>query len=317
VTFGRALEGLALLQRTVDHWDPADTDLADHLLAQRLQALADVDDFAQAQTDAIRLSESAVPYIRVVGAAFHGCAVSYSGPDRAAKLPAGAQRELDEARWVIPCRNTELAATILDVYQAGNRCVVFDYEGALSDSEDAMAINEALDYHTGVGPVSVAAMCLVLLDRAGEALELLARQDQALVDAMHVANPEPIELFARFELGAVDEARPQVRRLAVRGLARRYAYEANDCLVLLAGLALAEGDASTATDLILLAGTGTGWGVIVADNLAMRLEVTDERHRRILESIRSRDTAHNTTQAATALHDELERRGWLPEASVG
>jgi hypothetical protein len=94
-------------------------------------------------------------------------------------------------------------------------------------------------------------------------------------------------------------------------------YEANDCLVLLAGLALAEGDAATATGLVLLAGTGTGWGVIVADNLAMRLEVTDERHRRILESIRSRDTAHNTTQAATALHNELERRGWLPEASVG
>jgi hypothetical protein len=61
-----------------------------------------------------------------------------------------------------------------------------------------------------------------------------------------------------------------------------------------------------------LSGTGSGWAVIVADNLAMRLEVTEARHRRIIDSIRSRDTSHNIQQAATALQRELERRGWIP-----
>jgi hypothetical protein len=71
------------------------------------------------------------------------------------------------------------------------------------------------------------------------------------------------------------------------------------------------------SQLVLLSGTGSGWAVIVGDNLAVRLEVTEQRRRRIIESIRSRDTSHNTQQAATALHSELDRRGWLPAERPG
>ena len=92
---------------------------------------------------------------------------------------------------------------------------------------------------------------------------------------------------------------------------RSYAYEPNDCVVLLAALALAEHDDATATALVLCAGTGSGWAVIVADHLAQRLEVTSERRRLILESIRSRETARNTGRATHALRDELHRRHWL------
>lgn len=60
--------------------------------------------------------------------------------------------------------------------------------------------------------------------------------------------------------------------------------------------------------------------MIVADNLAMRLEVTEQRHCRIIESIRSRNTSrntsHNTQQAAQALRNEVERRGWTPAESA-
>ena len=55
---------------------------------------------------------------------------------------------------------------------------------------------------------------------------------------------------------------------------------------------------------------------IVADHLAQRLDVTAERRQRILESIRSRDTAQNTGQATHALQDELRRRNWLGEPDV-
>ena len=127
---------------------------------------------------------------------------------------------------------------------------------------------------------------------------MLGQQDQDLVRAIQVANGDQIWVFALLELGELDEARERVRRIAVRGLAGRYAYEANDCVVMLAGLAEAEADTATATELVLSSGTGSGWGVIVADNLAMRLEVTEQRHRRIIESIRSRNTSHNTQQAA-------------------
>ena len=319
--FGRALEGLSLVHRAVERVDPSDPDLGDHLVAGCLTALVNVDDFAQGQTYAIRLAASAVPGLRVVGLAFHGWAVSYSGPARSAALLDRAQRELGQARRDAPGRNTELAAAALAVYRAGNRCVTFDYSGALNDAEEAIAIEERLGFHTPIGSapgaVTVASMCLVLLDRPGEALDLLARQDQDLVRAVQVANGDPIRAFAMLELGELQSARDVVRRLAVRGLARRYAYEANDSVVMLAGLALAEGDTATATQLVLLSGTGSGWAVIVADNLAMRLELTEQRRRRIIDSIRSRDTSHNTQQAATALHNELDRRGWLPTERPG
>ena len=313
--FGRALEGLSLAYRAVERVDAEDSELVDHLLAQCLVAVVDVDDFARGQAYAIRLAESALPWLRVIGLAFHGWAVSYSGPSRSAALFDRAQQELSRARIEVPGRNTEIAAAALATYRAGTRCVTFDYDGALGDAEDAIAIEERIGFHTALGSapgaVTVASMCLVLLDRPREALELLARQDQDLLRAVQVANGDPIRVFAMLELGELESARDLVRRMAVRGLARRYAYEANDSVVLLAGLALAEGDDSTATQLVLASGTGSGWAVIVADNLAMRLEVTEERRRRIIDSIRTRDTSQNIQQAATALHRELERRGWI------
>jgi predicted ATPase/class 3 adenylate cyclase len=314
--FGRNLEGLSLMRRAIEGLGSSDPDLIDHLLAQCLPALVNADDFAQAQAYAIRLAESAAPHIRVLGLAFHGWAVSYSRPGRSGELFAQAQRDLDIARTDAPGRNTELAAVVLGAYRAGNRCVAFDYSGALTDAEEAIAIEDRLNFHTefgsAPGAVTVAAMCLVLLDRPRDALQLLGDQDPDLVRLMQVANGDPIRVFALLELGDLDDARDLVCRLAVGGLARRYAYEANDCVVMLAGLALAEGDAATATELVLSCGTGSGWAVIVADNLAMRLEVTEQRHRRIIDSIRSRNTSHNTQQAADALRIELDRRDWTP-----
>jgi hypothetical protein len=150
-----------------------------------------------------------------------------------------------------------------------------------------------------------------VLGRPDSALELLSRGDAAIIQAMQVATSESLKALALVERGDIEEGREVIRRLAVRGISRRYAYESNDCVVLLAALALAEHDDATATALILCAGTGSGWAVIVADHLAHKLDVTAERRRRILESIRSRDTAHNTGRATQALRDELHRRFWL------
>ena len=314
--FGRILEGLSLVRRSVEHVESSSPDLADHLLAQSLSALASVDDFALAQRHAIKLAESTIPCIRVVATAFHGWAVSYSRPDRSAELLARSQRELDAARSESPGPNSELAAGMLACWRAGNRCVAFDYVGALADAEEAMAIEAQLGFRSApgsvTGAVTIASMCLVLLGRSRDALQLLGQQDQDLVRAIQVANGDQVRVFALLELGELDDARERVRRMALRGLARRYAYEANDCVVMLAGLADAEGDAATATELVLSSGTGSGWGVVVADNLAMRLDVTEQRHRRVIESIRSRNTSHNTQQAAQALRKEVERRGWTP-----
>jgi len=85
-------------------------------------------------------------------------------------------------------------------------------------------------------------------------------------------------------------------------------------VVLLAGLALAEGDRETATTLVLDSGTGSGWACIMADNFARRLDLMDERRRRIVDAIRSRDSANNLGRAATALGNELARRGWTTES---
>lgn len=312
--FGRVIEGFALVDRVVENCDADAPETVDHLLAASLQSYVTVDDFAEGQRVAIRLSNSTVPGLRVIGLAFHGWAVSYSQPERSAELLVKAQEELDVARAEAPGRNTELAASFLCVLRAGHLCVDFEYEAALRDGQESSAIEQRLDYHTGAGstPGGMVSMCLLLLGRPDESLEIFAGQDTRITEALQVASGELNIAFAHLERGDLEEGRQRVRRLAVRGIARRYAYEANDCLVLLARLAMAEGESEIATDLVLRAGTGTGWAVILADNLAMRLEVVDERHRRILESIRSRDTAHNTTQAAVALRGELERRGWLP-----
>jgi predicted ATPase/class 3 adenylate cyclase len=317
--FGRVIEGLALLGRVVDQVQHRDAELADHLLAQSLPALATVDDFAQAQRNAIRISSSSVPCLRVIGLTFHGWAVSYSQPDRSKKLLAQAQEELDGARLGEPGRNTEIAAVILKLYRAGHLCVDFEYEAALQDALEALAIGARLDYvATPFAPEAVAAMILVVLGRTDEALELLSRSDNAIIQTMQVATSESLRALALLERGDLETGREVVQRLSVRGVNRRYAYEPNDCVVLLAALALAEHDDATATALVLCAGTGSGWAVIVADHLAQRLDVTAERRRRILESIRSRDTAQNTGRATQALRDELHRRHWLgaPESSA-
>lgn len=59
--------------------------------------------------------------------------------------------------------------------------------------------------------------------------------------------------------------------------------QANDCVVLLAGLALAEGDWEASTELILSTGTGSGWACIVADALARRFLGSPKRRLRVTE----------------------------------
>ncbi len=310
--FGRVNEGLGLLVRAVEHWTPIDQEPADHLLAQSLSALVTVDDFAQAQQHAIRISDSSVPYLRAIGLVFHGWAVSYSQPGRSKELVARAQEELDEARRVVPSRNTEIAAIYLLLLRAGHLCVDREYEAALRDGREATKIHRRLDYWAAAGmlPGGMEAMCLALLGQPEKALAIDSVEEEEILAALHVAGGDFNRVFAIVESGDLDEGTRRVRKIAVRGLTRRYAYEANDCVVLLAALAFAEGEFEIATELVLQAGTGSGWSVIVADHVAGRLEVLDERKRRIVESIRSRDTAHNTEQAAAALRTELDRRGW-------
>ena len=315
--FGRTIEGLALLDRAVEGVRARDAELADHLLVQSLFALGVVDDFARALRNAIRVSSSDVPYIRVLGLCFHAWAVTYSQPDRSKELFAQAQQELDQARVDAPGRNTEIAAMSLNSYRAGSLCSTCEYEEALRDARESLAISERIDYVAfSFAADAGTALILVMLERPDEALELLSRGNDAITRPMQVATDEHLRALILLERGDVEEGRDMVQRLAVRGTSRRYAYEANDCVVLLAALALVEHDDDAARDLVLTAGTGSGWSAVVADQLAHRLDVVDQRRRRILESLRSRDTAGNTRRASGALRAELDRRGWLAAADA-
>ena len=315
--FGRVIEGLALLDRAVERIRTIDVELADHLIGQSLSALVTVDDFAQAQRNAIRITESSVPYLRAFGLCFHGWAVSYSQPGRSKQLIAQAKDELDRARHETPGRNTEAAAIVIHLYRAGHRCVDLEYEAAMGDVIGARAIESRIDVQVGAfSAATMQAMVLLVLGRPEESLEVLEAVDETIMRSMQIANGEPLRALALVECGQLEQGREMVREVVERGIRRRYAYEPNDCVVLLAALALAEHDDATAQDLVLAAGTGSGWSVIVADHLAHRLDASDQRRRRILESIRSRDTARNTRQASEALRSELVRRGWLPQAGA-
>ena len=167
-------------------------------------------------------------------------------------------------------------SSTLAVYRAGNRCVTFDYlqQQARNDAEEAIAIEEPVGFHT---PYRVRARrsdraSLRFFSSTVQARRWTCSRSSSRALRAADANGDPIRPFAMLELGELQGARDVVRRLAVRALARRYAYEANDSVVMLAGLALAEGDTATATQLVLMSGTGSGWAVIVADNLAMPLE---------------------------------------------
>ena len=282
----------------------------DHLLALSLISLSYVDDFADAQARSIRLADSPVAALRAMGLLFHGWMVSYSGPDRAARLVASAEVELEEARRSEPGRNTEIAATFFLVYRGGHRLVAFDYQGALDDARESMAIAKRIDF--SIGPPVLAAMCLMLLDRPADASELLDQDDRPLYDAMQPSWSTYLRMLVGLALGDL-EAADEVRAVAARGTARRYAHEANDCVVLLTGLALAEGDREAATSLVLDAGTGSGPACSIADYFARRLDVLEQRQQRIVEAIRSRDPSNNTGRAAIALQNELARRGWATE----
>lgn len=204
---------------------------------------------------------------------------------------------------------------MVHLYRAGHLCVDLEYEAALSDALEARSIESRIDLWAG--PFSAAAMqsmVLLVLGRPEESLEVLESVDETIMSAMQIANGEPLRALALIECGQLERGRELARQVVVRGVRRRYAYEPNDCVVLLAALALAEHDDATARDLVLSAGTGSGWSVIVADHLAHRLDVSGQRRQRILDSIRSRDTDRNTREASEALRAELARRGWLAQA---
>jgi hypothetical protein len=124
-----------------------------------------------------------------------------------------------------------------------------------------------------------------------------------------------IDALAHFALNDVDTARHHVRLHAIEAASGRLARQGNDAVMLLAELALLEGDHETAVHLITNMGVGRSPGTIVyARDLAQRLGVSDE-HANHQHAVR--DTANHALHgvlgshtAMKSLRAELTRRGW-------
>lgn len=312
--YGHAAEAVTLFHRCEQPVEEIDLDLVEQLRESIIMSLVVIVDFPTVAAKAHQMRSSTNPTIRVTGcshlAFVHGLSE-----------PAAAQRYLDEAAEHLvlahaerPGLNTDIAHGIYRGVQGVLLGYTGDYVQALAAIDDVPDNLTGHDqYITGLYVVlPQAAAYHILLGQPTEALERL----ETFADFGYAYGAlHEIDALVSFALNDVDTARQHVRLQATEAATGRLARRCNDAVMLLAELALAEGDHETAVDLIADMGIGRSPGTIVySRHLARRLGVSDEhatREQAFLESVNLGERGDPGSETAMrALHDELARRGW-------
>jgi hypothetical protein len=308
--YGYAAEAVALFHRCEQPIEEIDVDLVEQLRESIIMSLIVIVDFPTMVAKARQMRSSTNPTIRVTGCSHLAFFFGLSEPAR-------AQHYLDEAAGHLALAHTERPGLNTDIAHGiyrGVQGVLFGYTGnyvqalaAIDDVPDNLTGPD--QYITGLSVVlPQAAAYHILLGQPTAALERV----EPFADLGYAYGAlHEIDALVSFASDDVDTARHHVRLQATEAATGRLARRCNDAMMLLAELALVEGDHETAVHLITGMGIGRSPGTIAySRDLATRLGVPDEhatREQAFLDPANLGDKSH---AAMKALHAELTRRGW-------
>jgi predicted ATPase/class 3 adenylate cyclase len=313
-SYGYAAEARALFHRCEAPLDDADPQLADFLRALIRGTMVLLDDWIGAGRVVERLTASDDPRCRTIGYAHLGFVSAHVAPPSAGELFDQAARHLAIARAECPGLDTDIAHGFLLFMDGARLGYEGDHRAALASYDQIPDNHSRHDHVAGedLQPHVDAAMCHLLLGEPAKALQRVAPLDGV---AFAYGEGHEVRGPAHLALGDIDTARHHIRAHATEAATGRVSRQCNDAVLLLAGLAHAEGDDDTATDLLDQMGMGrTPATIMYANDLARRLGMADRHAANQRTHLHRRShVEHGILGARTAmaaLRAELSRRGW-------
>ncbi len=312
--YGHANEAVALFHRCEQAIEDIDLDLVDQLRESIIMSVIVIDDWPTMRAKAGQMRSSTNPTIRVLGCSHLAFVFGLRDAAIAQQYLGEAAEHLALAHAERPGLNTDIAHGIYRGVQGVLLGYTGDYVQALAAIDDVPDNLAGYDHYlTGLSVVQPqAAVYHILMGQPTAALERL--EPFADVGYAYGAFHE-IDALVSFALNDVDTARHQVRLQATEAATGRISRRCNDAVMLLAELALEEGDHERAVDLITDMGVGRSPGTIVySRDLARRLGVSDEHVAQQQVFLDSANVGEHgvlgSHTAMKALHAELTRRGW-------
>jgi predicted ATPase len=314
LNYGHAGEAVALFHRCEQLIEDVDLDLVGQLRASIIPALVVIDDFPTMFARAEQLRSSTDPALRGFGCGYLAFGFSLIEQETARGYLVEAAEQLALAQVDRPGLNTDIASGMYRGVEGVLLGYAGDYVQALA-SIDEMPDTLARHDHLSTSPTGLlpqAAAYHILLGQPAAGLERLTPLSDVgyAYGALH-----EIVALAHFASNDIDAARHDVRVHATEAATGRLSRQCNDAVMLLAELALAEGEPEAAVRLIADMGFGRSPGTIAyANDLAQRLGIADEFATR-QQTLRDpgRLAEHGVLGSLTAmraLRAELARRGW-------
>jgi len=301
-------QALRLLDRTIEAIDDGDPDQAMRLHALRFWVAVVCAEFPAAFGSAMKLTGSPLPLWRVVGNGDAGWMAGTLDPVEGQRFLDAASSEMSA---LLPGPEADEASSYVQAVTADLLLAGRQVERALQTSEDLLASWDGTTEHEyAASAARMAVTCNLMLDRPRAALDAadrgrFVRSAFGTMD-FHVA-------LCHIGLTDFDTAHPLMRALAKRTVAGRVRLEAGNMLLVFAVLALAEGDAPTARELLLTSTYRRHSGLLsYSDHIADLLGVSAE-----YEVMSSQASTHDATwhtrhhlACIGAVRTEVSRRGW-------
>jgi hypothetical protein len=296
------------LRRTAPNVAEHDPDLHGCINAQLFEFHQLLTDIASAIAAGQALTQSPLACFRSIGWLCHAWFAAFAAPEHVDGLLERADRERNGPSPSEPLRS--------DAQSSGPTLglivlVVALLDGDFQRSRD-LAHTLAAEMRAGNLHVSLvtAGLSEVMLGLPDAALATVAQLDE--FDFPNMDGTE-VRALAHLARGDTETATTFIQRLAKRAATGVYGAESNDALLLLAALAIHNGDDDGARDYLRVAGPGRQPGTIAyGRHLARQLGIIDD----YLADVAIANTPGNpygpmgATRSLNALRSELTRRGW-------
>jgi len=314
--FGRPSELLGLIERALATMTDVDPGLTSELKMVQVGPLIVLDDFVRVLQVAALLGGSASPLLQAMAAAVSGWVLLLASPRSGSELLRRADELITGADHGAPGRELDSAKVWLWFAEASSLGYQGDIAGAREKARACVGLEKVNDHLTSVGTliggVPVLATCEILLGRPDRALDLLEANRGLGHGLLQFSNGEELRPLALLAVGDVEPAVEEIRAYARRSREGRFSREANDAVLLLAALAMHEGDTQVAADLLMHMGIGRQPATIMAAfELARRLDIEDVHAEYVRSTVSTPGGDLGSDDADGAVLGELERRNWL------
>jgi predicted ATPase/class 3 adenylate cyclase len=317
---GSLLELKTLIERAIEPCQWYDQELADYLRTVSLPTLSWLGDHGAYVHHTRELTTSSVASIRIFAWLMQSYLATAADAPEARALLARGQSELESTPLPPGDRNLGIVAGMMAYIPAALAAYDDDPASALRHAEHALAVEARNDYRTVqlLSGTQLAAACEIVL---GEPARALARLGELNQFELAFFTGDEVRALAYLALGERDQAERIIQNHARQAVTGQISAQAGDSLLLLAALADAEGDARTATELLLRMGVGHHASTrMYSVDLAARLGVAGEHATMVRDALapdgRRRSSATDAVRVVAALRRELARRGWLAPPTV-